>query len=84
VSDKALVMFAGHDSLLAREKEKIFDEASPTTDIYKRRKLAFAYEVGKVLDEKWWPAIQRHCSLDLKLLKQEKRQVSARKGKNAA
>jgi hypothetical protein len=67
VSDKALVMFAGHDSLLTREKEKVFDEASPTTEIYKRRKLSFAYEVGKVLEEQWWPEIQKHCSFDLKL-----------------
>lgn len=49
VSDKALVMFAGRDSLLAREKEKIFDEASPTREIYKRRKLGFTYEVAEVL-----------------------------------
>ena len=55
VSDKALMMFAGHDSLLAREKNKIFDESSPTTDIYRRRKLAFAYQVAKVLERDWWP-----------------------------
>lgn len=84
VSDKALVMFAGHDSLLAREKEKVFDEASPTTDIYKRRKLGFAYEVGKVLDGVWWPEIQKHCSFDLKLPEAVRTKKPRKQGRSAA
>jgi hypothetical protein len=84
VSDKALVMFAGHDSLLAREKDKIFDEASPTSDIYRRRKLAFAYQVGRVLNRDWWPEIQKHCSFDLKLPEAPAARKPTKQGKSAA
>ena len=84
VSDKALVMFAGHDSLLAREKKKIFDEMSPTSDIYKRRKLGFAYQVAKVLERDWWPEIQRHCSFDLKLPEASKQKTARKQCRSAA
>lgn len=84
VPGRALIMFAGHDSLLAREKEKIFDDASPTADIYRRRKLAFAYQVPKVLEGDWWPAIQKHCEFDLKLPEAPKARKPTKQGRSAA
>lgn len=84
VSDKALIMFAGHDSLLAREKKKIFDDSSPTTDIYRRRKLAFVYQVAKTLERDWWPEIQRHCKFDLKLPEAPTARKPRKQGQSAA
>ncbi len=53
-------------------------------DIYRRRKLAYAYEVAKVLERDWWPEIQKHCKFDLKLPEAPKARKSTKQGKSAA
>jgi hypothetical protein len=55
----------GHYSVPQDERRKLFEDGSPMTLIYKRRKLEPVHEVGRVLEADWWPAIQPHTHLDL-------------------
>lgn len=66
VSDAAISAVMGHFEISSRTRHQLFDAGSPTTDIYKRRKLGPVLEVAKVLDEEWWPSIQPFTSVDLR------------------
>lgn len=43
------------------------NDGSKTTLIYLKSKLEHLIPVRKALDEEWWPEIQKHCSVDLRL-----------------
>ncbi len=66
VSDAAISAVIGHFELSSRTRRQLFEAGSPTTDIYKRRKLGPVLEVAKVIDEEWWPSIQPFTSVDLR------------------
>ena len=66
VSDAAISAVMGHFEISARTRRQLFESGSPTTDLYKRRKLGPVLEVAKVLDEEWWPSIQPFTSVDLR------------------
>jgi hypothetical protein len=44
----------------------LFEAGSPTTDLYKRRKLGPVMEVGEALEREWWPSIQPFTGVDLR------------------
>ncbi|MEP1832050.1 MAG: hypothetical protein ABJL57_00025, partial [Hyphomonas sp.] len=58
VSDAAISAVMGHFEISSRTRRQLFETGSPTTDLYKRRKLGPVLEVATVLDEEWWPSIQ--------------------------
>jgi len=66
VSDAAISSVLGHFEISSKNRRKLFEAGSPMTDIYKRRKLAPVLEVGRVLEEEWWPKIQPFTSVDLR------------------
>lgn len=82
VSDAAISSVLGHFEISARDRSRLFEEGSPTTDIYKRRMLEPIYQVAEVLEAEWWPEIQKHTSLELKQLKQPSRRGQENKGKD--
>lgn len=65
VSDTAISAVMGHLEITNRTRGQLFEKGSPVTDIYKRRKLGPVYEVAKVLEEEWWPEIQKHTKVKL-------------------
>ncbi|PTA98899.1 MULTISPECIES: site-specific integrase [unclassified Sulfitobacter] len=69
VPAKSLSILAGHVAALdTRERRQMRNiDGSKTTLIYMRAKLAHFDPVRKALDEEWWPAIQMHCDLNLRL-----------------
>lgn len=66
VSDAAISAVMGHFEISSRTRRQLFEAGSPTTDLYKRRKLGPVLEVSTVLDEEWWPSIQPFTSVDLR------------------
>lgn len=66
VSDAAISAVMGHFEISTRTRRQLFESGSPTTDLYKRRKLGPVLEVAAVLDEEWWPSIQPFTSVDLR------------------
>ncbi|MCZ4262873.1 hypothetical protein O4G76_18720 [Limimaricola sp. G21655-S1] len=66
VSDAAISAVMGHFEISSRTRRQLFEFGSPTTDLYKRRKLGPVLEVAAVLNEEWWPAIQPFTSVDLR------------------
>jgi integrase len=76
VSAKARSMLFGHDDAFSnKEKRRLFGDGSAMSDIYRRETLAPLYEVAKVLDEQWWPEIQKHCQTDLRLSEADSQQM---------
>jgi hypothetical protein len=69
VPAKSLSMLAGHVAALdTRERRQMREhDGSKTTLIYLQAKLAHLDPIRKALDEEWWPQIQMHCNLDLRL-----------------
>jgi MOSC domain-containing protein YiiM len=51
------------------------DPRSPTSEIYRREKLAPLYEIAEVLNREWWPEIQKHCKTDLRLGEADSQQI---------
>lgn len=66
VSDSAISAVMGHFEISSRTRRQLFEAGSPTTDLYKRRKLGPVLDVAAVLDEVWWPSIQPFTSVDLR------------------
>ena len=76
VSGLARSMLLGHMGLFdEREKRKLLDPRSPTSEIYRREKLAPLYEIAEVLNREWWPEIQKHCKTDLRLGEADSQQI---------
>ncbi|MAM60466.1 hypothetical protein [Maritimibacter sp. UBA3975] len=69
VPAKSLSMLAGHIAALDTKERRQMrqNDGSPTTLIYLRSKLAHLDPIRKVLEDEWWPEIQKHCELDLRL-----------------
>jgi len=65
-SDAAISAVMGHFEISSRTRRQLFEAGSPTTDLYKRRKLGPVLEVAAVLDAEWWPSIQPFTSVDLR------------------
>ncbi len=65
VSDAAISAVMGHFEVSSRTRRQLFESGSPTTEIYKRRKLGPVLEVAEVLEREWWPAIQPYTTVDL-------------------
>ncbi len=66
VSDSAISAVMGHFEISSRTRRQLFESGSPTTELYKRRKLGPVLEVASVLDAEWWPSIQPFTSVDLR------------------
>lgn len=66
VSDAAISSVMGHFDISSRTRRQLFEAGSPTTDLYKRRKLGPVLEVAEVLEREWWPSIQPFTSVDLR------------------
>ncbi len=66
VSDAAISAVMGHFEISTRTRRQLFESGSPTTDLYKRRKLGPVLEVAAALDQEWWPSIQPFTSVDLR------------------
>ncbi|MEX3315466.1 hypothetical protein [Sulfitobacter sp. PS-8MA] len=66
VSDAAISAVMGHFEISSRTRRQLFEAGSPTTDLYKRRKLGPVLEVAAVLDGEWWPSIQPFTTVDLR------------------
>jgi hypothetical protein len=66
VSDAAISAVMGHFEISARTRRQLFENGSPTTDLYKRRKLGPVLEVAVALDREWWPSIQPYTKIDLR------------------
>lgn len=66
VSDAAISAVMGHFEISTRTRRQLFEAGSPTTDLYKSRKLGPVLEVASVLDQEWWPSIQPFTSVDLR------------------
>lgn len=66
VSDAAISAVMGHFEISSRTRRQLFETGSPTTDLYKRRKLGPVLEVATVLDEEWWPSIQPFTGVNLR------------------
>ena len=60
---------AGHRHVLdSQERRQIRDhDGSATTRIYLRQKLEHLNPIRVALEDEWWPEIQKHCELDLRL-----------------
>ncbi|MCD1620682.1 hypothetical protein K7H20_21715 [Salipiger manganoxidans] len=73
VPAKSLSMLAGHVAALdTRERRQLREnDGSKTTLIYLRQKIAHLEPIRKALEEEWWPQIQMHCDLDLRLSDQK-------------
>lgn len=69
VPARSLSMLAGHiEALDTRERLRLSrDDGSKTTRLYQRQKLEHLDPIRRALDEEWWPEIQKHCKLDLRL-----------------
>jgi integrase len=65
VSDAAISAVMGHFDISARTRRQLFDAGSPTTDLYKTKKLSPVLEVADVLERQWWPSIQPFTSVNL-------------------
>lgn len=63
VNDAAISAVMGHFEISNRTRRQLFDAGSPTTDLYKRRKLGPVLEVADILEKEWWPSIQPHTSV---------------------
>lgn len=63
----AISAVAGHVELTQQDRARIFEEGSPTTEIYKRRALKPTYQVGDALERKWWPELQKRIQSDIRL-----------------
>jgi hypothetical protein len=66
VSDAAISAVMGHFEISSRTRRQLFEAGSPTTDLYKRRKLGPVMEVGEALEREWWPSIQPFTGVDLR------------------
>lgn len=69
VPARSLSMLAGHIAALdSKERMSLSrNNGSKTTRLYQRPKLAHLDPIRDVLDAEWWPEIQKHCHLDLRL-----------------
>ena len=69
VPAKSLSMLAGHVAALDTKERRQMrkNDGSKTTLIYLRQKLEHLDPIRKALEEEWWPQIQMHCDLDLRL-----------------
>ncbi|MBK1634170.1 hypothetical protein EV656_101184 [Rhodovulum adriaticum] len=67
VPAKHISAVAGHVQITQKDRELLFEEGSPTTEIYKRRALEPVYVVGDVFERKWWPELQKRIQSDLRL-----------------
>lgn len=65
-SDADISAVMGHFDIARKTRRQLFEDGSPTTDIYKRRKLDPVLRVGEILDREWWPRIQPFTSVDLR------------------
>jgi integrase len=65
-SDADISSVMGHFEISGKTRRQLFETGSPTTDIYKRRKLAPVNRVGEILDREWWPRIQPYTSVNLR------------------
>ncbi|MHA7877258.1 hypothetical protein [Roseivivax sp.] len=63
VSDAAISSVMGHFDISSKTRRQLFDQGSPMTLAYKRRKLGPILEVATVLEEEWWPSIQPHTQV---------------------
>lgn len=66
VSDSAISAVMGHFEISSRTRRQLFEAGSPTTDLYKRRKLGPVLEVAEALEREWWPSIQPFTGVDLR------------------
>ena len=66
VSDAAISAVMGHFEISNRTRRRLFEEGSPTTDLYKRTKLGPVLEVAEALEREWWTSIQPFTSVDLR------------------
>lgn len=66
VSDAAISAVMGHFEITSRTRRRLFEQGSPTTDLYKRTKLGPVLEIADVLEREWWPSIQPFTSVDLR------------------
>lgn len=64
-SDADISAVMGHFEITGKTRRRLFEAGSPTTDVYKRRKLAPVLRIGEILDREWWPRIQPHTSVNL-------------------
>ena len=55
----------GHFKISTQTHRQLFEQGSPMTDIYKRRKLGPIHEVAQVLEAEWCPESQKHTSVKL-------------------
>ncbi|WP_304951448.1 hypothetical protein [Sulfitobacter sp.] len=69
VPQKSLSMLAGHISAFDTKERRQFrqNDGSKTTLIYLKQKLVHLDPIRKALEDEWWPEIQMHCKLDLRL-----------------
>jgi hypothetical protein len=69
VPARSLSMLAGHVAALDTRERRQFREhdGSATTLIYLRKKLEHLDPIRASLEAEWWPEIQKHCDLDLRL-----------------
>jgi hypothetical protein len=70
VPARSLSMLAGHVAALDTRERRQFREhdGSATTLIYLRKKLEHLDPIRTALEAEWWPEIQKHCDLDLRLV----------------
>lgn len=67
----ALSQAMGHQRIGRDDQRRLFEAGSPTTEIYKRRKLASVDQVGEAIEAAWWPLIQPHTTHHLGSVKRE-------------
>lgn len=69
VPARSLSMLAGHVAALDTRERRQFREndGSATTLIYLRKKLEHLDPIRAALEKEWWPEIQKHCEIDLRL-----------------
>jgi hypothetical protein len=64
-SDADISAVMGHFDISRKTRGQLFEKGSPTTDIYKRRKLAPVLRISEILEKEWWPRIQPFTSINL-------------------
>lgn len=69
VPARSLSMLAGHVAALDTRERRQFREhdGSQTTLIYLQKKLEHLDPIRTALENEWWPEIQKHCDVDLRL-----------------
>lgn len=64
-SDAVISSVTGHFDISARTRRQVFDAGSPTTNLYKTKKLSPVLEAADILEREWWPSIQPFTSVNL-------------------